>query len=54
LTPAAYPNFAELAAGSTWFRNAYSSYDLTTKAVRNVVQVFEVTATGELRLLARV
>ena len=28
-----YPHFAELAAGSTWFRNAYSSYDSTTKAV---------------------
>jgi Sulfatase len=28
-----YPNFAELAADSTWFRNAYSTYDSTTKAV---------------------
>ena len=28
-----YPNFAKLAASSTWFRNAYSSYDSTTKAV---------------------
>ncbi len=28
-----YPNFASLAEDSTWFRNAYSSYDSTTKAV---------------------
>jgi hypothetical protein len=28
-----YPHFAELAADSTWFRNAYSTYDSTTKAV---------------------
>jgi Sulfatase len=28
-----YPNFAALAADSTWFRNAYSTYDSTTKAV---------------------
>jgi hypothetical protein len=28
-----YPNFAALAARGTWFRNAYSSYDSTTKAV---------------------
>ena len=28
-----YPNFAALAGDSTWFRNAYSSYDSTTKAV---------------------
>ena len=28
-----YPNFAALAADSVWFRNAYSSYDSTTKAV---------------------
>ena len=28
-----YPNFAALAADATWFRNAYSTYDSTTKAV---------------------
>lgn len=28
-----YPNFAALAGDSTWFRNAASSYDSTTKAV---------------------
>ena len=28
-----YPAFAALARDSTWFRNAYSSYDSTTKAV---------------------
>jgi len=28
-----YPNFAALAGDSTWFRNAYSVYDSTTKAV---------------------
>ena len=28
-----FPNFAALARASTWFRNAYSSYDSTTKAV---------------------
>jgi hypothetical protein len=28
-----YPNFAGLAGDATWFRNAYSVYDSTTKAV---------------------
>jgi Sulfatase len=28
-----YPNFAALAGDATWFRNAYSAYDSTTKAV---------------------
>jgi Sulfatase len=28
-----YPNFAALAGDSTWFRNAYTVYDSTTKAV---------------------
>ncbi len=28
-----YPSFAALAADSTWFRNAYTAYDSTTKAV---------------------
>ncbi|HEV3376949.1 MAG TPA: sulfatase-like hydrolase/transferase [Thermoleophilaceae bacterium] len=28
-----YPNFAALAADSTWFRNAYSIFDSTSKAV---------------------
>jgi hypothetical protein len=33
IDPVRYPNFAALAADSTWFRNAYSVYDSTTKAV---------------------
>ena len=33
IDPVRYPNFAALAADSTWFRNAYSIYDSTTKAV---------------------
>ena len=32
-----FPNFAALAADSTWFRNAYSSYDSSTKAVPLIV-----------------
>ncbi len=31
--PVRYPSFAALAADSTWFRNGYSIYDSTTKAV---------------------
>jgi hypothetical protein len=31
--PVRYPNFAALAADSTWFRNGHSIYDSTTKAV---------------------
>src|SRR5215208_2994743 len=33
IDPVRYPNFAALAADSTWFRNGYSVYDSTTKAV---------------------
>jgi sulfatase-like protein len=33
IDPVRYPSFAALAADSTWFRNAYSVYDSTTKAV---------------------
>src|SRR5918992_620276 len=33
IDPVRYPNFAALAADSTWFRNAHSIYDSTTKAV---------------------
>jgi hypothetical protein len=33
IDPVRYPNFAALAADSTWFRNGYSIYDSTTKAV---------------------
>jgi hypothetical protein len=33
IDPVRYPNFAALAGDSTWFRNAYSVYDSTTKAV---------------------
>src|SRR5215216_2676815 len=32
-----FPNFARLAADGTWFRDAYASYDSTTKAVPLVV-----------------
>jgi Sulfatase len=33
IDPVRYPNFAALAADGTWFRNAFSVYDSTTKAV---------------------
>jgi Sulfatase len=33
IDPVRYPSFAALAQDSTWFRNAYSIYDSTTKAV---------------------
>jgi hypothetical protein len=33
IDPIRYPNFAALAADSTWFRNGFSVYDSTTKAV---------------------
>src|SRR5262249_17942185 len=33
IDPVRYPNFAALAANSTWYRNAYSLYDSTTRAV---------------------
>jgi Sulfatase len=33
IDPVRYPNFASLGADSTWFRNAFSVYDSTTKAV---------------------
>jgi Sulfatase len=33
IDPVRYPNFAALAGESTWFRNAFSVYDSTTKAV---------------------
>jgi hypothetical protein len=33
IDPVRYPNFAALASDATWFRNAYSVYDSTTKAV---------------------
>jgi len=33
IDPVRYPNFAALAADGTWFKNAYSVYDSTTKAV---------------------
>ena len=32
IDPVRYPNFAALAGDATWFRNAYSVYDSTTKA----------------------
>ena len=33
IDPVRYPSFAALAADATWFRNAFSVYDSTTKAV---------------------
>jgi hypothetical protein len=33
IDPVRYPNFAALAGDGSWFRNAYSFYDSTTKAV---------------------
>jgi hypothetical protein len=33
IDPVRYPNFAALSGDATWFRNAYSVYDSTTKAV---------------------
>jgi Sulfatase len=33
IDPIRYPNFAALAGHATWFRNAFSVYDSTTKAV---------------------
>jgi Sulfatase len=33
IDPVRYPNFAALAGDSSWFRNAFSVYDSTTKAV---------------------
>ncbi len=33
IDPVRYPNFAALASDATWFRNAFSVYDSTTKAV---------------------
>ena len=46
-TPAAIPNFAALAADSTWFRNAYSAYDSTTKAVPLILDGMRPVADSE-------
>ena len=37
IDPVRYPNFAALAAGSTWFKNAHTTYDSTTRAVPEVM-----------------
>ena len=42
-----YPHFAELAADSTWFRNAYSTYDSTTKAVPLILDGLRPVADSE-------
>ena len=42
-----YPNFAALAADSTWFRNAYSTYDSTTKAVPLILDGMRPVADSE-------
>jgi Sulfatase len=42
-----YPNFAELAADSTWFPNAYSTYDSTTKAVPLILDGLRPVAGSE-------
>jgi hypothetical protein len=41
IDPVRYPNFAALAADGTWFRNAYSVYDSTTKAVPLILDGME-------------
>ena len=45
-----YPNFAALAADSTWFRNAYSTYDSTTKAVPLILDSMRPVADSEPEL----
>ena len=45
-----YPNFAALAADSTWFRNAYSTYDSTTKAVPLILDGMRPVAESEPEL----
>ena len=42
-----YPNFAALASDSTWFRNAYSTYDSTTKAVPLILDGMRPVADSE-------
>ena len=37
IDPVRYPNFAALAATGTWFKNAYTTYDSTTRAVPEVM-----------------
>ncbi len=37
IDPVRYPNFAALAASGTWFRNAHTVYDSTTKAIPAVL-----------------
>ena len=37
IDPVRYPNFAALAAGATWFKNAHTTYDSTTRAVPEVM-----------------
>jgi len=37
IDPVRYPNFAALAAGGTWYRNAHTTYDSTTRAVPEVM-----------------
>jgi hypothetical protein len=41
IDPVRYPNFAALAGDSTWFRNAFSVYDSTTKAVPLILDGIE-------------
>jgi Sulfatase len=45
-----FPNFAALAADSTWFRNAYSTYDSTTKAVPLILDGMRPVADSEPEL----
>ena len=44
IDPVRYPSFAALAADATWFRNAFSVYDSTTKAVPLILDGIEPVA----------
>ena len=45
-----YPSFAALASDSTWFRNAYSTYDSTTEAVPLILDGMRPVADSEPEL----
>ena len=44
IDPVRYPSFAALASDATWFRNAFSVYDSTTKAVPLILDGIEPVA----------
>jgi hypothetical protein len=49
IDPVRYPNFAALARGATWFRNATSIHDRTTKAVPAILTGY-IPRSGQLPL----